>query len=207
MFKIKQKAVTFLPNLKKPFEFKFNKINKSNYKFYYELIENYFLFPDNYFCIFIIDKMEKEFNFSEYFVSSWDAYIGYSKLIVKKNLKEKDNICLLADYHQKPVFSNKYYESEIKHCNTSQIYNVCMLESHASLFIQMVDVLIGSVAFDFKNSTCVNKKPNKLKKSIVDFVKKKLKVKTLSESFTKYDPNYFSVWKFIPNKNAGCQRS
>jgi len=42
---LKDRVVSFLPNLRKPFEFKFNKINRSNYRFYYDLLEIIFHFP------------------------------------------------------------------------------------------------------------------------------------------------------------------
>jgi len=69
---LKDRVVSFLPNLKKPFEFKFNKINRSNYKFYYDLLEIYFLFPKISTCIFVVDKMNSNSDFSNYLISSWE---------------------------------------------------------------------------------------------------------------------------------------
>ena len=100
--------MSFLLNLKKPFEFKFNKINKSNYKFYYDLLEIYFSFLKINASIFVVDKTSINFNFPKYFISSWEAYIGYSKLLIKSNLGANDEICIIADFHQKPKRSNKY---------------------------------------------------------------------------------------------------
>ncbi|PKP57765.1 hypothetical protein CVT91_09895 [Candidatus Atribacteria bacterium HGW-Atribacteria-1] len=204
---LKDKVVSFLPNLKKPFEFKFNKINKSNYRFYYELLEIYFSFPKINACIFVVDKMGINFDFPKYFISSWEAYIGYSKLLIKNNLGANDEICIIADFHQKPKSSNKYYETEVRSCNMSQIYNVCMIESHASLYVQMIDVLIGAVNFDFKNKYDKNIRVNKIKKGIVNYLKKKLGVTSLAKNITIHKPNYFSVWLFDPKKNASYQRS
>lgn len=205
---LKDRVVSFLPNLKKPFEFKFNKINKSNYRFYYDLLEIYFSFPEISTCIFVVDKMNPNFDFSKYFISSWEAYIGYSKLLIKNNLEANDDeICVIADFHQKPKSSNKYYEPEVRSCNISQIYNVCMIESHASLYVQMIDVLIGAVNFDFKNKLDKNIHVNKVKKGIVDFLKKKLGVNSLAQNITVHEPNYFSIWLFNPKRNASYQRS
>ena len=205
---LKDRVVSFLPNLKKPFEFKFNKINKSNYRFYYDLLEIYFSFPKISTCIFVVDKMNTNFDFSKYFISSWEAYIGYSKLLIKNNLEANDDeICIIADFHQKPKSSNKYYETEVRSCNTSQIYNVCMIESHASLYVQMIDVLIGAVNFDFRNKFNKNSQVNKIKKGIVDYLKKKLGVNSLAQNITVHEPNYFSIWLFNPKRNASYQRS
>ena len=161
---LKDRAVSFLTNLRKPFDFKFNKINKSNYKFYYDLLEIYFSFPKLSTCVFAVDKTNTNFDFSKYFISSREAYIRHSKPLIKNYLRKNDQICIIADSHQKPKSSNKYYETEIRSCNTSQIYNVCMIESHASLYVQMIDVLIGAVNFDFKNKFDKNIYTNKIKK-------------------------------------------
>lgn len=133
--------------------------------------------------------MNTNFDFSKYFISSWEAHIRYSKPLIKNNLRKNDQICIIADSHQKPKSSNKYYETEIRSCNTSQIYNVCMIESHASLYVQMIDVLIGAVNFDFKNKFDKNIYTNKIKKGITGYVKKKLGVNSLAQNITIHEPN------------------
>lgn len=197
MVRLKDRVLSALPKLRKPFEFKFNEINKSNYKFYHNLLDLYFSFPQNYICIFVIDKMEPNFDMTKFFPTPWDAYISYSGLVVKKNLTQEDSICILADFHQKPIISSKYYEIELKRSNL-QIFNVCMLESHASLYIQMADVLTSSVVSDFRCKYNPSFKPNEFKWGVVELVRKKLGVKTLAKRFTVHEPNYFSVWPFEP---------
>jgi len=202
LVKLKQKVLCKLSRLKKPFEFKFSKINNSNYKFYYELIEIYFSFPDNHFCALVIDKRHPNFNMNKYFPNAWEAYIGYSRLLIKKNVHSDEKICILADYHSKPKASSKYYEVElikIRRNYKNIVFNACMLESHASLFIQVVDVLLGSIVYEFKiRNKLLSNKPNRRKKGLLNLIKKKLKTNNLAQNFTRNKPNYFSVWCFNP---------
>lgn len=185
------------------FEFKFNKINRSNYTFYHDLIDLYFKCPENNFGAFLIDKENPEIDIDKYFKSTWDAYISYTKLLIKRNMDKNDKIFVLADYLSKPKCSSRYYEIEIKFMRKKGkriVANCCMLESHSSLYIQMVDILLGAVAYDFKLERINNFKGNNCKKGIVDLIKGKLNVPKLSTDFEVHKPNYFSVWEFHPKK-------
>jgi len=189
--------------INKKFEFKFNKINKNNYTFYSDLIDLYFRNKENYFCAFLIDKENPEIDIDKYFKNIWDAYISYTKLLLRKNMDKNDKIFILADYLSKPNCSTKYYEIEIKSMRKNGkriVANCCMIESHSSLYIQVVDILLGAVSYDFKLERINNFKGNYYKKVIVDLVRGKLNVPKLSKDFTVHKPNYFSVWEFSPKK-------
>lgn len=196
MVLLKDRVLSALPRLQKPFEFKFNEINRSNYKFYHDLVDLYFSFPQNYICIFVVDKMDSNYDISKIFPSFWNAYISYSGLVIKKNLDPNDRICIIADFHQKPKISTKYYETEIK--DNPQVFNTCMLESHASLYIQMVDVLTSAVVSEFRCKYNPNFKPKECKQGVVNLVRNKLGVQNLAQKFTVTKPNYFSVLPFNP---------
>lgn len=178
------------------FEFKFASITKGSCEFYYELIDLYFKFTKLQFCSLVIDKINPDVKIEEVFPNTWDAYISYSKLLVKNNIHSPDHICVIADFLGKPKASNKYYETEIK--GISNVYNATVLESHASLFIQLVDVIVGCVVLDFKRTRQPDRKFDTIKGKVCDFLKGKLGTETLAGSFTKHQPNYFSVWEFKP---------
>lgn len=180
------------------FEFKFSSITRGSHEFYYDLISLYFKFSKLQLCSLVIDKNNPAINIKEIYPSSWEAYISYSKLLIKNNLHENDKICIVADFLGKPKASNKYYEPEIR--QLSNVYNATVLESHASLFVQMVDVLIGCIVLDFKRQRQTGKTYDIYKGKVCDFLKNKLGVETLATNFTKHDPNYFSVWEFKPPK-------
>ncbi len=183
---------------RKSFEFKFSSITDSSHIFYYDLIDLFFKFPDLSFCCLVFDKKNPNIDIIKYFPNLWDAYISYSKMLVENNINNNETICIIADYLCKPKSSTKYYETEMN--KIKGVYNACMLESHASLFIQLVDVLIGSIVFDYKIFREEKIKSDKFKQRVCEFLKKKLKKTTLEGNFTVHIPNYFSVWEFKQNK-------
>lgn len=180
------------------FEFKFSSITRTSHEFYYELINLYFKFARLNFCALVIDKNNPYIKIEQVFPDTWNAYISYSKMLIKNNISNNDRICIIADFLGKPKTSNKYYEPEVK--TLPMVYNATVLESHASLFIQLVDVMIGCIVFDFKRRRKTEAKFDVFKGKVCNFLKEKLEVETLAGSFTKYKPNYFSIWEFKPKK-------
>lgn len=198
LWKIRNKAISSLHRQGKSpklFEFKFNKINYSILKYYRELLETYFNFAELNFCCFIIDKQDSQIDMGLY--DAWDFYIRYSITVIKHNLKDDENMFIIADYLGKPKSSSEYWEYSVK--SIPNVYNAIMIESHASLFIQLVDVLIGCVAYDYKINRQKHK-PNEPKLDICNFVKVKLGRKDLIGGFTVNHPNCFNVWEFKPTK-------
>jgi len=196
---LRNRILSVMTRLEKPFEFKFNHINRTNYKHYRTLIDLYFSFPQAAFCSFVVDKEAPGFQLEKYFRDVWEAYIGYSRLLVHKNMASGDKVCILADYYSKPKASTKFYEVELAKPDdkgNNPVFNVCMLESHASMYVQLVDVLVGCVVYDFRLQATPNVKANEFKKGLVELVRRKLSVDSLAGELTKNMPNYFSVWPF-----------
>lgn len=193
---IQKKDMMHLMNSNKRFEFKFNSIDDISIRDYLELINIYFQFKDLYFCTMVIDTESPFFDFKKYFTSSWDAYIGYSKMLIKNNCLNAERVAVIADYVQMAHGSTKYFEREMN--LLPNIFNTCRVESDASLFVQMVDVLLGAVVYDFKIQAGIIGKedPNFPKTRLSMEIRKYLNRKTLAESFTVHSPNYFSVWPF-----------
>jgi hypothetical protein len=198
---LKSRSIAAMRDLKKPFEFHFSDINRTDFPYYRELIDLYFKYSGVRFCAFVIDKTDPAFHADHFFDSTWDALISYSKLVVEKNIDVDEDLCLIADYITKPNNSTRYYENELKLVRKNGrecVFNACLLESHASLYIQIVDVLLGVVLYDFKRQRDPDDFGNYYKNKIVDTMCERLGVKRLADSFTVYKPNYFSVWPFKP---------
>ena len=186
------------PPPRKRFEFKFSSITKTSYKFYFELIDLYFKFPELYFSALIFDKKYPNFNVNKYFPNLWDAHIKYSQVLINHSIKINERITIIADYLGKPNSSPHFFETEIR--KLRGVSNVCMIESHASLFIQLVDVLLGCIAFDYRVFREKRRNVDKIKKVVSEFLKSKIDRETLSGNFTKRNPNYFRVYEFRPPK-------
>ena len=183
-----------LPSPKGGFEFKYNSINNSSVEFYYQLISLYCKFSNLKFCSLVLDKANPNIKVADIFSDTWEAYIAYSKLLIKNNLSRDEKICIIADFLGKPKTSNKYYGPEIKALDN--VYNATVLESHASLFIQLVDVLAGCVVSDFRRARQATLPVNACKAKVCDFLKTKLGVGSLAGNVT------LSLSKIIGLKNA-----
>ncbi len=198
LWKLKNQAESYfneneLKKLQKPFEFKFYLINNTNFEFFFKLIDLYFSFPEVKFCCFIIDKDNPKVDMRLY--DTWEYYIKYSLTLIKNNLDADEESFIIADYLGKPNASDKYWEQEI--CSIPNIFNAIMIESHCSLFNQVVDVLIGAIAYAFKVER-QGHKYNLKKYEISNYVRDSLGVKSLVKNHTLKRPNYFSIWEFKP---------
>lgn len=194
------------------FEFKFNRINRTNKGYYIDLVDLFFDFPELYFKAFLVDKQAPGFDMDAYFRSSWEAQIGYAKLLLKNMIHEDECAAVMADYLNKPKAATRYFEDSVTQINSRSrqlIFNVCMLESDASLFIQLVDVMLGLVVYDCKIRRGVHK-GNAAKTAVLNSLKGHLSRQDLSTTLDVEGPPYFSIWKFQPysrHKNTGYQLS
>jgi Protein of unknown function (DUF3800) len=187
------------------FELKYTKINSQNNSIYKKIIRNYFNFFEAKFSVIIIDRDDPNFKPYNIFTSTWDMYSSFFSTLIIGNLKNmvKPQLCILPDYLN---ISKKYNESfeetilnKIKRKLSPELYynsifNICRLESHSNLLIQLVDILLGCVLYDFKlNEGLIT--PNIRKGPVVDELRSILKRKTLYGNYTINNPSYFSVWK------------
>lgn len=193
---LKNLAQNRVKSEKGAFEFKFSSITQSNYRYYNKLIDIYFSFTDLEFCCLVFDKKNDKIQISKYFATTWQAYIFYSKILIENNIRQNENICVIADYLQKPRKSKLFYSQEVK--KLPGVYNACMLESHASLFIQIVDVILGCVIRDYYRSLYPQKYVDQYKNKVSAYFKKKIKKTEMVGGFTVSEPNYFNVWEFTP---------
>lgn len=188
-----------------PFELKFTNINSLNNSVYLELIRNYFTFPSAKFSAIIVDREDPNFNPSPKFSNTWDMYSGLFSTLIAGLLRNLNNsqICLLPDYLYVPNDYGETFEKTIKRklkkrlqdeMYTKSIFNITRLESHSHLLIQLVDILLGSILYDFKISSGLIQ-PNKRKEAVVDEIRKNINKSTLAGNYTVNSPSYFSIWK------------
>lgn len=171
------------------FEFKFSRINSNNLCFYEELVDLFCDFPDLHFSCFAINKEHPRFDLKTHFPTIWDAYINFSRMQVKRNCEHDESVVVLADNITKPKASTRFYEEEIR--SLHGVENAVLLESHASLFIQLVDVLVGCVIGDLKNvGGC--------KARLCKHLKRKYRVGNWIKNTYRRRPNTFRVWHFTP---------
>lgn len=79
------------------------------------------------------------------------------------------------------------------------VLNVTMLESNASMFIQLIDVLAGCVIYQFRRKKSEHLASNMHKLEISNYLASELSKSTLAEDFIVDNPVYFHVQVFKNN--------
>lgn len=182
------------------FELKFKFINFTNNLIYKELVTNYFKFPEARFAALVIDRKETQ-------VEPWNTYIDRASFLLSQTIKEiyPCVICVLADDLSKPKNIGATFEQSLKDSiNTKlikagmdhSVFGVTRLESHASLMLQVVDVLLGAVMYEFKKEAgLVSAKLAQRQDAVVENLKSILKSSPLTRTQIYTTPSYFSIMK------------
>lgn len=138
-------------------EFKFSEISKQNLPVYVELVDTFFACTNNRFHCVIVDK-EKHSVPSKLPSHHTTAYNKVAAKLVANSLDRgrshsSEYITLLAD----DVSTNKddKFEKMVKDRvrrkhRRNAVFGIARLESHAVAEIQIVDVLLGLVAYSYK---------------------------------------------------------
>lgn len=167
-------------------ELKFSDIREHNLSLYKGLIDIFFKIYQTYFNCLIFDKtqidIEKFFNRNHSL-----AYNAFSARLVADSLDKGEYIAVIADDVSTPKSDN--FERDVKRrvkakAKRNALFGICRVESHAVSEIQMVDVLLGTVAYTFKIKYGLVKPNSKNPKfRLMKYLGEKLNRKKLAESF------------------------
>lgn len=179
------------------YEYKFTKVTLTTLKKYKQFLDVAFNFPI-YFSALVIDKQDPKFNRTIY-KNYWDAYISYSKLICKHNC-EGGQAVIIADYMNRPRESDNFFEKELD--ILPNVFKTIRANSESFLLLQLADLLLGSVVFQWRQANSFIKNSNRAKAKIefVNHLLSKLKIPEnkkavypLAQKITCNYP-YFNVW-------------
>ena len=196
----------------KRFELKFKFVNFTNNTVYKEFIKTYFQFPEIRFSAVIVDRKDPQFKPDEIFPSPWHMYMSYAAVLLAGNINNLGGcrVCVLADDLTKPREIKQTFEEalmqkieqKLKQDGVERyIFNIARLESHSSLILQTVDILLGCVMYDFKKQAgLISEKLAQRQEGVVRELRDILKRKSLAEHFTANKPSYFNVWKIKWNE-------
>ncbi len=147
----------------------------------------YFKFEDVCFCCLVIDKDKypepKKMSF-------YDTYLNQLTMLLKSNIKDGDEVVILPDDITISV-KKSHYEKDLNQKLASKeksVFGTHRLESHSSIFIQLLDFLTGAVLYDIKSGK------NAEKLAILRKLKSKTGIDDFSANQTKQKPNCFSTW-------------
>lgn len=191
-------------------EFKFADINKRAYPLYRDFINIFFATSGVYFSCLMFDK--ENIDLKSFFRSDHHlAYNAFLASLIARNLEPYEYIAMLADDVSTPKSDN--YERAVRKrikrkLGRNALFGICRLESHAVSEIQMTDVLLGTVAYDFKlKYGLIKPNPRSGKFRIMEHLRKRLNLTDLSTTATIRKPVHFSVEEFRPMDSPRIFRS
>lgn len=206
-------SVIFMLKKAYHFELKFDRISSVKIPYYKEMIRLFLGNPGCRFSAMVIDKQKPGYD-NHFFSTTWDAYTSYVATLVCNELINMPNeeMILVLDQINKPRSAQQSLEdtilekikkraSKYGENRICQITNAFRVESHSNLLMQLTDVLLGAVMFDFKDKVgLISNKLRIKKEEVVKELRNGLNVNYLSATFTKHKPVYFHIWEPEFNK-------
>ena len=190
------------------FEMKFDNLRRSTEPFYKKMFDVFLSDQENRFSAMIIDKNSPSFNSSDTH-DAWENYTSYTAKLIAKEIASlsNDNMCIIVDEISKP--SNKHLSLEntilsklrdeaisnpiVKFDN---VFGVLSIESHSNLLMQLTDVLLGAVMYDFKKKNGMTSRlTEKRKDDFVDKIRQTFTIDTLAKNFEHTAQAYFKVFE------------
>lgn len=184
------------------FEMKFKAINKENEDIYKQILDKYFKLPNLRFCVIVFDKLNSRAKFQPDGMSHWNRYINNAAMLIANNIEKlpRAEFVIIADQITQPNGGDNYENTLMekiknrltkKECDGDCVWGALRVESHSSTFLQLVDIFVGAIGYDF-----IGKEKNRKIEFMKLFHNKLGVASRINGNFNKNTPNYFSVWKF-----------
>lgn len=191
----------------KTFELKYDRISNNNKHLFKTLVKEYFSVKDARFTAIIVDKKNPTFKPTKVFPGTWDAYITYACLAIQRehrNLNPTTLVTILDEISREKhvtdtleeAVKNKFEISCLKKGMNKGNLICSRAESNSHILIQVVDILLGCVSFEYKmrNGLLAQNLIDR-KIDVVQEILKQIGKKDFKGDFTVNKPNYFSVWE------------
>jgi hypothetical protein len=128
-------------------EYKFTGVSQHNLQQYIDLLNLYFSFDSVEFHALLVDRTAPEFDLGRWDHDEWRAYIELARELLRRRLERP--VFAVVDLQGQPNASAIRVEDRI--CSLPQVSGCLRTTSDMSIFLQIVDVLIGCVQFDWKD--------------------------------------------------------
>jgi hypothetical protein len=114
------------------------------------------------FSCFVVDRQQDDP--VARFGSTWKAYEKLACQLLHGNIKRRELVTVLADNYSTPP--NVFFEKDVKRDVNGRfdrlaVTNVCRLDSRSTDGLQLVDLLLGAVLFEFKAAVGLAKTTSK----------------------------------------------
>ena len=154
-------------------EYKFTKIRKTNVQQYIDLVNLYFSFQQPQFFAVMMDRLAPTYSLARWHNDAWSAYAHITRDLLQRQL-DRDVFAIL-DFQGKPNNSVVHLEDVL--CSSSMVKGCLRANSDISVYLQLVDVLLGCVQFDWRDAMQHYTSHNRIavaKRDVVNVVKSRL---------------------------------
>ena len=174
-------------------EYKFADANRYNVQQYIDLLNVYFSCPGLEFHALVLDRTEPEAGLSKWNGDEWEAYTHFAHDLLEGALTR--DVFAIVDLQGKPRRSMTHLEDVL--CSVGAVKGCLRATSDMSIYLQLVDVLLGCVQFDYKDRMGYygNTRRSAEKRLLVNFVKSRLGLRE-QEPFVR-EGESFSRWEGI----------
>jgi hypothetical protein len=181
-----RKIINYKNSIRFHEEFKFTGVDSNNIGIYKGLLDILFSCKEIRFHSVFYDKNKLDIQ-KVYKGDSDRAYNAFTARLVADSIHISEYIAILADDVSTKISNN--FEKQIKErvkdkTRRNALFGIARLESHAVAEIQLVDVILGTVAYSFKvKYGLVKPKKGNPKLKLVKHLQKQLNRPLISESF------------------------
>jgi len=190
------------------FEMKFDNLRKSTEPFYKKMVDIFLSDQENRFSTMLIDKNNPSFSNSNTH-DAWENYTYYTANLITKEMTNmpNDNMCIIVDEISKPANKSLSLENTILSklrdetisnvdIKFDNVFGVLSIESHSNMLMQLTDVLLGAVMYDFKKDNGMTSELIEKRKDVfVDKIRQTFMVNTLAKNFEHTTQVYFKVFE------------
>ena len=193
-------------------EYKFADVTRFNIQQYVDLLNLYFSSPGLEFHSLMMDRRDLRAGLHKWGNDEWGAYVSICRRLLDASLSR--DIFAIVDLQGKPHKSDVVLEDVL--CSVDRVKGCLRATSDMSIFLQIVDLLLGCVQFDFKDRLeyyDAASRRAKEKRQLVNFVKSRLGIGSnmpllsSSQSFMQWDtpiPLYCEARGVVRNREGEC---
>ncbi len=128
-------------------EYKFAEVTHFNIQDYVDLLNLYFSFSGVEFHSVIMDKTDPEANLERWDDDPWRAYTYIARELLEKRMTR--DVFAIVDLQSKPDRSEIHLEDVL--CTVDMVKGCLRATSDMSIYLQLVDLLLGCVQYDLKD--------------------------------------------------------
>ena len=154
-------------------EYKFSEVTRFNVQHYIALLNLYFSFTEPTFHALLLNRLDPGYSLSRWDGDQWAAYVSLVRRLLEQRL---DSDCFaIVDLQGKPDKSPVHLEDTL--CAVPAVKGCLRATSDMSVYLQLVDVLLGCVQFDLKDASGYYGPESKRaaeKRELVNFLKNRL---------------------------------